>query len=182
VEADMNAHGQQTTEAARSISLELNKRGYDVYYDHGKKGDFVGKIAVSINKELGRIKEISQLDIAVIKKDTNKAIALVEIEETTDNPKKLIGDLFAVLMGSSIHPPRIEKVRVGKWTTLIIIGKGAGHDVRNGRILKLANKAKSALGTVNSGIGNIVIKSVSENDDLDKILMEEIDEAIQRNV
>jgi hypothetical protein len=84
-------------------------------------------------------------------------------------------------MGSSIHPPRIEKVKVGKWTTLIILGKGAGHDVRNGRILKLANKAKSALGTINSGIGNIVIKSVSENDDLNKILMEEIDEAIQRN-
>jgi hypothetical protein len=177
----MSTHGQLTSAAAQSIMGELNRRGYDVYYDHGKKGDFVGKIAVSINKDLGRVKEISQMDIAVINRKTNKVIALVEIEETTDNPKKLIGDIFSIIMGNSIHPPKREKVLVGEWTTLIIIGKGGGHDVRNERILKLANKAKSALGTVNSSIGNIVIESFPDSGNLEKTLMEQIDAAIQRN-
>lgn len=177
----MNAHGQITSAVARSIKDEMNIKGYDVYYDHDKVGEFVGTIAVSIEEMLSSKKEISQLDIAVVKRNSNKEIALIEIEETTDNPKTLIGDIFAVLMGNSIYLPRRKKVDVGEWTTLIIIGKGSGHEDRNGHILKMVNNAKSALGTVNSRIGNIVIESVSANDDLEKVLMKQIDEAIRRN-
>ena len=177
----MSTHGQLTSAAAQSIMGELNRRGYDVYYDHGKKGDFVGKIAVSINKDLGRVKEISQMDIAVINKKSNKVIALVEIEETTDNPKKLIGDIFSIIMGNSIHPPIREKVGVGEWTTLIIIGKGTRHDERNKYILEMANNARPAMGTVNSSIGNIVIESFPDNGNLENTLMKQIDDAIQRN-
>ena len=175
----MNAHGQLTSAAARSITAEMNKKGYDVYFDHDKAGEFVGTTAVSSEEKLSRENEISQLDIAVVERKFARAIALIEIEETTDNPKKLIGDIFAVLMGNSIHLPRRKKVEVGKWTSLIIIGKGAGHEVRNEHILKMANNAKSALGTKNSTIGNIVIKSLSANEDMEKILMKIIDKAVQ---
>jgi len=177
----MNANGQLTSAVARSITGEMNKKGYDVYYDHDKAGEFVGTIAVTIEEKLSREKEISQLDIAVVKRNSNKVIALIEIEETTDNPKTLIGDIFAVLMGNSIYRPRREKMDVREWTTLIIIGKGSGHKDRNEHIQKMANDAKSALGTANSRIGNIVIESVSANEDLDKVLMKKIDEAIRRN-
>jgi hypothetical protein len=177
----MNAHGQLTSAVARSITGEMNKKGYDIYYDHDKAGEFVGTIAVSIEEMLSSKKEISQLDIAVVERISKKGIALIEIEETTDNPKTLIGDIFAVLMGNSIYLPRRKKVDVGEWTTLIIIGKGAGHEDRNGHILKMANNAKPALVTENSRIGNIVIESVSANEDLDKVLMKQINEAIRRN-
>jgi hypothetical protein len=177
----MNASGQLTSAVAKSITEELNQKGYDVYYDHEKAGKFMGTIAVSIDDKLSREKEISQLDIAIVERIPNKAIALIEIEETTDNPKKLIGDIFAVLMGTSTYLPGGKPVYVGEWTTLMIIGKGPGHVDRNERIRKMANNAKSALGTVNSKIGNFVIKSFSVNDDLKKVLMEEIDEAIQKN-
>ena len=178
----MCALGKATSAAAQLITGKLNDRGYDVYYDHGDAGgEFVGKIAVSINKDLGRVKEISQMDIAVINRKSNKVIALVEIEETTDNPKKLIGDIFAVLMGSSIHLPKEKIAKVGKWTTLIILGKGEGHKTRNERILKLADRAKSALGTVNSKIVKIVIESIGEKDNLEELLMKKVDEAILRN-
>jgi hypothetical protein len=177
----MSADGQLTSAVAKSIKKELNEKGYDVYYDHKKEDEFTGTIAVSIKEMLGREKEISQLDIAVVERDSNKVIALIEIEETTDNPKKLIGDIFAVLMGNSIYRPRGEKMDVREWTTLIIIGKGSGHEDRNRHILKMANNAKSTLGTKNSRIGNIVIEPVSPNDDLVKVLMKQINEAIYRN-
>lgn len=41
--------------------------------------------------------------------------------------------------------------------------------------------AKSALGTGNSQIGNIVIKSFSNDENLEIVLMKQIDEAIRRN-
>jgi hypothetical protein len=176
----MNTPGPLTSEIAGSITRAMNEKGYDVYFDHGPADKFTGTIAVSIEELLGREKEIGQLDIAIVKRNSNEGIALVEIEETTDNPKKLIGDIFAILMGNSIYLPGGKKVDVGKWTTLIIIGKGAGHEERNMYIRKMVDDAKSALKTVNAGMGHIVIKSFSAKDALKETLLEEIEEAIQR--
>ncbi len=178
----MSTHGQSTSAVAKSITDELNKRGFDVYYDHGKKSEFVGKIAVSIEKKLSGKNQISQLDIAVVERDTYKAIALIEIEETTDTPKTLIGDVFTTLMGNSVHlPGRKITADVGNWTTLIILGKGVGQDKRIKQIENIVNNAKSALGTGNSRIGNIVIEFFTNYEELETVLMKKIDEAIQRN-
>jgi len=177
----MNAQGHLTSGVAGSITKKLNQEGYDVYYDHERTPEYTGTIAVSIGKELVREKEISQLDIAVVERKSRRAIALIEIEETTDNPKKLIGDIFAVLMGNSIHlPGREEEVAVGEWTTLIVIGKGAGHEFRDGYIQETAIDARSALGTVNAKIGKIVIESFSAAADLEMKLTDKIYEAIRR--
>jgi hypothetical protein len=180
----MSVPGQLTSAVAKSITEEINKRGFDIYYDHGEKGEFVGTIAVSIEKELSSEKQISQLDIAVVGRDTNKdkVIALIEIEETTDTPKTLIGDVFTTLMGNSVHLPGRNKIaEVGKWTTLIVLGKGERHDERIKQINKIVNIAKLDFGTGNSQIGNIVIESFSHNEKLEKIIMDHIDEAIRRS-
>ncbi|MGA2505498.1 MAG: hypothetical protein ABSG01_15560 [Anaerolineales bacterium] len=141
----------------------------------------MGKIAVSIEEKLSRENELSQMDIAIIKREPKKLIALVEIEETTNNPKKLIGDIFAVLMGDFIHLPGGTQVVMGDKTTLIILGKGEDHKIRNERLLKLADRAKSALGTVNSKIVKIVIESIGEKNNLEELLMKKVDEAIRKN-
>ena len=47
--------------------------------------------------------------------------------------------------------------------------------------LKIANNAKSALRTGNARIGNVVIEFFTKNEQLETVLMEKIDEAIQRN-
>ncbi len=179
----MNAHGRLTAEAAQAITAEMNKRGFDVYYDHGDPSNpFVGTIPVSTEEELTSKNQISQLDIAIVERDTLKAVALIEIEETTDNPKTLIGDIFTTLMGDFVHlPSRKKTAEIGNWTTLIIIGKDAGHKDRNDRICNLANKAKSTLGTENSKLGSIVIKSFSGNETLKDVLMQKVKEAIKRN-
>ena len=177
----MKTHGQLTSDTARSITGELNDLGYDVYYDHGQAAEFVGKIVVSLDEELTKKKAISQLDIAVIERETNKAIALIEIEETTNNPKTLIGDLVAVLMGNAVYCPGKKKVDVGEWTSLIVIGKGSGHEEKNRYILDMANLARSALGTSNCRIGKLVIETFMGKEDLGEVLLKQIEAAIKRN-
>jgi hypothetical protein len=177
----MSAHGQLTSENARSITGELNDLGYDVYYDHGVAAEFVGKIVVTMYEKLTKKNEISQLDIAVIKRETNKAIALIEIEETTKNPKTLIGDLLAVLMGNTVYCPGKKKVDVGEWTSLIVIGRGSSHEEKNQHILEMANKVMSALGTSNCRIGKLVIETFMGKEDLREVLFKQIEAAIKRN-
>lgn len=179
----MSKHGQLTSAVAKSITDEMNKKGFDVYYDHGDPSNsFVGTIPVSIEEELTSKNQISQLDIAVMERGTNRAVVLIEVEETMDTPKTLIGDIFTTLMGDSVHlPGRKNNAKVGNWTTLIIIGKGGRHDDRLEKIENIANNAKSALGTVNSQIGKIVIVAFSDNKPLKDVLMEKINEAIQRS-
>ena len=181
----MNAHGRGTSEVAESITVKMNKRGLDVYYDHGDPSNpFVGTLPVSIEKGLSSKNQISQLDIAVVKGDgdTNKVIALIEIEETTDTPKTLIGDIFTTLLGDSVHlPGRKKSADIGNWTTLIILCKSAGQDERIKQIENIVNNAKSALGTGNSNIGNVVIESFTNYDGLESVLTKKIEEAIQRN-
>jgi hypothetical protein len=180
----MSTPGSLTSAVAKSIAEKLNPEGYDVYYDHEKNGVFTGTIAVSIKDDLSQKDEISQLDIAVIERKSQRAIALIEIEETTDNPKKLIGDIFAILMGNSIFLPGKKKVglAVDKWTILIIIGNSAGRKKnRNKYIQEKATNAKSVLGTANAKVGDIIIESFSSDADLEKKLMDKIHEAIRRD-
>lgn len=107
----MDSHDRSTTKFAKSITNGMNKRGLNVYYDYDKKSKFSGTIAISIEKILRSKNQIGQLDIAIVKsdKEINRAIVLIEIEETTDTPKTLIGDIFTTLMGDSIHLPGRKK-------------------------------------------------------------------------
>lgn len=177
----MSAHGQLTSATAGSITGELNDQSYDVYYDHGQVAEFVGKIVVSLDEELTKKKAISQLDIAVVERETNKAIALIEIEETTNNPKTLIGDLLAMLMGNAAYCPGKKKVDVDEWTSLIVSGKGSGHEEKNRYILDMANLTWSALGTSNCRIGKLVIETFKDKEALKAVLLVQIEAAIKRN-
>jgi hypothetical protein len=62
------------------------------------------------------------LDIAIAGKDSNKAIAFIEIEEKTDRPKTLIGDVFGVLLGDAVRFEGKRNIVVFENTALIVIG------------------------------------------------------------
>jgi hypothetical protein len=86
-------------------------------------------------------------------------------------------------MGNSISFNKSNSYawKIGNWTTLIVIGKGKNHEKRNKHIIDMALKAKSAFGTENSKIGNIVIDAFSEKKPLKDIVLEQIEIAMQRN-
>jgi hypothetical protein len=175
---NMSKHGELTAEIGKNLKLE----GYDVFYDHGEPGPSVGKIVSSLDKAPAMGEELSQLDIAIIKKTTNKAVALIEIEETTDTPKTFLGDIFGILMGKSISfKGNSSGWKIGNWTTLIIIGNGKNHEKRNEHLREMALKAKSTLGTENSQIGSIVIKTFSDGEKLPALLLSVLDRVFRES-
>jgi len=120
----MSKDGQLTAATAKSIMDEMNRKGYDVYYDHGEPSNSnVGKIVSSVVKKYRRGDELGQLDIAIVKKDSNDIVALIEIEETNDRPKTLLSDVFGTLTGNFISLPGRDGSTVEDLTTLIILAK-----------------------------------------------------------
>ncbi len=172
----MGKLGELTAEIGKGLKFEE----YDVYYDHGAAGDHVGRIVSTIEEKYLRRDELSQMDIAIVGKDSGKALVLIEIEETNDRPKALLGDAFGVLVGDYIFFHRKQKITVNKHTTLIVLGKSKISDDKRNKVLrKKIMKVKSKLSTNNSKIGNVVIKSFTDEKELSTLLLSEIDKAIK---
>jgi hypothetical protein len=152
------SHGELTVKMALKLSVYWEERGYKVLYDHGPSNES-GTIVSTIKKEYHREDELSQLDIAIVKQGSNQVAALVEIEETTDNPKTFIGDVFGVLLGEYIFFKR-QELHIGVFTTLIVVGVNkTNHKDRNAYISDQVNRIKTSLGTQNAKIGKVVIKT-----------------------
>lgn len=174
--------GQLTADMAMYLRRQLRDKGYpcDVYHDHGKDGDgFRGKIVSSINREYARGDELSQLDIAIVKQGTSEVWVLIEIEETNDKPKTLLSDVFGTLTGNFISLPQLGRADIGNYTTLIVLGKGRNHELRNQHIREAALSTRSALGAGNSQIGNIIVESFTTAENLKKILWDEVQKVLR---
>ncbi len=160
-------HGRLTADVADILSKHFESESFDVLSDHSLKRENVGKIVSWFGETYGRDAELSQLDIAIVEKNSSKAAALIEIEETNDRPKTFLGDVFGVLLGGHICFEGKRELLVGEWTTLIVIGKSeACHKERNRYLQNKAMKIKSALLTGNSKIGAIVIDAFSNAEEL----------------
>jgi hypothetical protein len=167
------SHGQLTAEIGKSLEFE----GFDVLYDHGVSSKTVGKIVSYFGDKNERGTQLSYLDIAIVKKNTNQAVALIEIEETANRPKTIIGDIFAFLMGERVVFQGKE-LAVGNATTLIILGYSKSqHPKHNQYILEKVEKVKSVVGTKNCEVRKIVIETYSDKDNLPNLLKPLLDKA-----
>jgi len=172
------SHGQLTAEIGKSLEFE----GYDVLYDHGVSSKTVGKIVSYFSDKNERGTQLSYLDIAIVKKNTNQAVALIEIEETANRPKTIIGDIFAFLMGERVVFQGKE-LEVGNSTTLIILGYSKlQHPKHNQYILEKVEKVKSALETKNCGIRKIVIETYSDKHKLSSLLTSLLNKAFKEEL
>jgi hypothetical protein len=165
-------HGQLTAETALHLSQYLVNRGYDVLFDHSdSSNENVGRIVSWFGDHYVREAELSQIDIAIVEKSSDKAFVLIEIEETNDKPKALLGDALCVLMGEHICFGGKYEISVDERTTLIILGKSEiAHEKRNRHLREKVMEIKSGLSTVNSVIGNVVIETFSDEKGLDALL------------
>jgi hypothetical protein len=169
--------GELTAEIGQSLSFE----GYDVFCGHGNKSSKnVGKIVSTLKEQYSRDDELSQLDIAVVEHGSDKVMALVEIEETTNKPKVIIGDALGTLMGKYIYLPKRRKGKVGKWTTFIILAKGnSKHKERTRYILERVEGVKSILGSENSTIGKVIIEIFSDDKKLSTLLQSMLENVLE---
>ncbi len=179
---DNKSHGQITVKAAETLLGYYEKR-YDVFYDHDSTKEIVGKIVSWFGDKHNRESELSQLDIAIIEKGSDKAFALIEIEETNDTPKTFMGDVLGVLLGDHISFRGERKFSVGEYTTLIILGKSkVMHKKRNEYLREQGMNIKSSLSTANSAIGNIVIDTFADEKGLYALLSSVLDNAFNGEV
>jgi hypothetical protein len=177
------AHGALTAKLARQIADDWAERGYTVLYDHGSPGENVGKIVSWLGKAHRRESQLSQIDIAIVEKDSDQVFALIEIEETNDKPKTLLGDALGVLMGEHLSFAGKCELSVGQGTVLVILGKSKiPHKERNEHLRKQVMDVKSSLSTANAEIGSVVIETFSDDGGLFALLPSVLNQTFKREL
>ena len=100
------SNGVLTTQIARSLQKEFDQQGFDILHDHRKTEidlpEKVGKLRSWSGSTLKSETVLADLDIALVSHHDKKIYALIEIEETNDKPKVILGDVVATLLGKGI--------------------------------------------------------------------------------
>ncbi len=181
VEPRNSKHGLLTVKVAREISPYWEECGFQVLYDHDPASDRVGKLVSSFGDlPYDRSTQLSHVDIAIVEKTHEKVFALIEIEETTDKPKTILGDVLGVLMGEHISFGKERPLLIDEHTILLVFVKSkVSHDERNKYLLKKVMRIKPNLLTANSVIKRIDIKNFSEDAELSALLPSVLDRAFK---
>ena len=80
------------------FAKEIALRPYQFYYDHGESSSpHVGAVKGFFGNKISNANRLADVDFAVVEPN-GEAVLLVEIEERKSQPKKLLGDVFALLM------------------------------------------------------------------------------------
>ena len=123
--------GALTAHVARALARSLSDRPVDVLFDHGDpltdNPDCLGEIVSWYGDRYVAHARLALLDIAVVRKERDEVVALIEIEESAATPKVVLGDLFGTLMGDHITFQGKRALQVGSGTTLVVLVQGAGE-------------------------------------------------------
>ena len=178
--------GELTAKAARELAISIQYPNFDVLFDHGDTSidppDQVGNISSWFGDEYSSKSQLALLDIAVVDRHSDRAIVLVEIEETSSNPKVAIGDAFGTIFGDHITFQGTRHLSVGDSTALFVLlkdGDRAQHkrlDYLQNQIARLSKCAKSG----NSVIGQIIFDFFKSEEDLSRKLHEFVKKCLSR--
>jgi hypothetical protein len=178
------SNGVLTVQVARLLRQEFDQQGFDLLCGHGQRDidppDKLGKLRSWFGSAPKAGTLLADLDIAIVSRRDRKIYALIEIEETTDKPKVILGDILATLLGNGIAFQGGYDIEVGKWTTFIVMVYDA-HQLHFDRcefISEQINSLKGKLTTPNALIGRIIIDTFSDEGHLECKLRQFIDRAI----
>lgn len=171
-----STQGLITAHAAETLAQVLDPTRFTVYCAHAWTGPThfaLGEIASSSGTDQASALPLGVLDIAVVSPRVGQpgvVWALAEIEESSRDPKRCLGDALAALLGDSItfpgvRPPQAQPLQVGPWTTLMLLladgdGKGLARklDFLQREIDRLWHLLRSHQPTpANSAIGRVAV-------------------------
>ena len=180
----MGGDGRLTAEVGAALEEWLAPRGYEVLYDHGTRGPTVGNIVswFGTGDAPTLETELCQLDIAVVRRVGERAMAcaLIEIEEGNDRPKGIVGDLLCTLMGDHVTF-RGEELRLDEWTALIMLAHGpASHHLRMSRLVECVKAAQPKLLGRNKAIGSVYGELFRDEAELKHKVRQLVGEAVGR--
>lgn len=136
----MYADGKMTAELGQLLELEISGPEIKVIYDHGdKQNENVGAISAYYD-ELRRDTKLAEIDIAILDKDDN-VILLIEVEESDDRPKTIIGDAMTIFLSDGIaFKGETKKPNSDEIILLILFREPeSGHEERNRKIEEKLN-------------------------------------------
>jgi hypothetical protein len=181
----MSSDGELTAKIGMALENWPRLSGYKVLFDHGPKDKAnVGTIVswFGAGAVPARETELSQLDIAIVKPGGkhDRALVLLEVEETSARPKTLLGDALGFLAGDHVSFEG-QELEVGPWTTLVVLAQGAqNQEDRVARLLANVRACVPALDTRNSKVGAVHMRLFSNADSLESLSKQLIDEALTR--
>ena len=181
------ANGELTARMARKLSQNLEARRFDILFDHGDSTtdppDKLGEIVSWFGHKLKLDARLALLDIAVVSRVSDKALALIEIEESSATPKVLLGDVLATLLGDRVTFQHNRDLKVGQWTTLIVLAHADKRGSKKSLVAFLdnqLNRLKDSLPTLNASIGRIIMDTFKDASELDAKLTQAVEEALPK--
>lgn len=185
------ANGQlYTVPAAKQLHTFLDPAAFQLCYDHGAAPD-AQQIVVWYGKEYAppfRLQKLAHLDMAVIQRNSSRVLALIEIEDTTDNTKTLVGDLLVTLFGSGIAIGQQTHWTLGPWTAFIVFAHVAtqarqqAYQRRFDYLQAEVSKLLPHIETNNAKIGRVILDSFVTQTELDDKLRRYLHEIIQNSL
>jgi len=178
------ADGALTMKMARVLGQEIKWQYWEVLCGHGEPGidpvESLGKLRAWYSPKYANSSILADLDIAIVQRNTNQVVALIEVEETTCKPKVLLGNVLATLMGSQISFQGKRHLSVGTRTTLIVLAKCPTRAYKD-RIAFLQEQlipVTAHLMTPNAAIGQVVMDGFLDELELEEKLKMHIQAAI----
>lgn len=178
------AHDQLTAKTAHHLRQNVIPDGYTVLFDHGDLSkdslDHVGEISSWYGENFAASSRLALLDIGIVEAETNRAVALIEIEETNSTPKVILGDAFGTLLGDHITFQGKRSLVVGEFTTLIILLKQPKGDQREkiDYLQEQIRQLSKHINTGNASIGRVNIDTYSDEADLLHKAQEQVSQSL----
>jgi hypothetical protein len=168
-------NGELTAEVARALTGRFRSRA-EILFDHGNQEiegpDRVGLIRAWFGDTLNRRALLADLDIAVLLPQSNRALLLIEVEESAANPKKLLGDACAALIAEHFTFQRKRDLEVGDWTNLLVLVRSATH-------AEVSAFLSGKLEEINSShFGQVVLDTFKDKAELEEKLTHRIELAL----
>jgi|GEM_PF-6352403 len=138
--------GSRTKKIVQSLRDNLARQArykdIEVFYDHGGKSDpAVCEPTPLMGREYGRDAKLAAVDIAVLRKGNVSVV--VEVEESKAEPKRVLGDIFSVVLSSGMQ---IQGKRYGvKGVTVVIAILLSGDGQKQRQFSRLEKLLKGSL-------------------------------------
>jgi len=181
-------NGQQyTVPAAQQLHWLLKDTALQVVYDHGGASES-SKIVVWYGEQYTapfRPKQLTHPDIVIANPALLQIVALIEIEDTTHEPKTLLGDVIATVLGRGVAIGEQTKWQIGPWTTLLVFAymkDTARQSLYSSRIHYLQEQIHHLLPymqTNNAGIHRVILDSFVTQTELNTKLQHYITDTIR---
>lgn len=172
----MKQPGDLTAAVARQLSELLEGHGVEVLFDHGDSSIddqlHLGQIASWFGEEYRAQARLALIDIAFVRAGSDEVLLMAEVEETSADPKVILGDAFGTLLGDHLIFKGKRGLIIGSFTSLIIMinRESSGADLRIQYLEDQINRIKDNVESGNAILGKVAVRAYSDEDELRSVL------------